>query len=371
MARLLVIEDEALLRSEIANWLTLEDYDVTEASDGVKGIQLAAELVPDLVICDVTMPGLDGYGVLLELRSNFETAHIPFIFVTARAAHEDIRKGMDLGADDYITKPFTHAELIQAVRTRLDKKAFQMQQYEQQLIQWQHAFEDEQEKHHFRSKLIAMFSHDFRTPLAGIMTSNSLLRDYYDRMEPDRRKTHFGRVESYVRQLTQMLDDLLIVAQMESGSLEFIPQMRSIDELLRDIVDEFQVIHSETCHITLHSNYFGDFPVDTRLIRQIVSNLISNAIKYSPKNGEVNISLQGDAKQIGMTVQDYGIGIPDADKARMFTAFQRASNVGEIKGTGLGLAIVKQAVDLHGGTIDLESKVGQGTIITVTLTNGH
>src|SRR5690349_8908794 len=117
MTKILVIEDEKILREEVADWLMLEDYEAMSAEDGIAGVEAAFRHLPDLIICDITMPRLDGHGVLLELRANSTTADIPFIFVTARASYEDVRTGMDLGADDYITKPFTRLELLTAIQT--------------------------------------------------------------------------------------------------------------------------------------------------------------------------------------------------------------------------------------------------------------
>src|SRR5579871_5170745 len=117
MTKILVIEDDAELLNEVIDWLTFEDYEVLSAPDGVVGVEYATRLLPDLIISDITMPQLDGYGVLVEVRSNPATATTPFIFITARASHEDIRQGMTLGADDYVTKPFTRRELLQTVQS--------------------------------------------------------------------------------------------------------------------------------------------------------------------------------------------------------------------------------------------------------------
>jgi DNA-binding response OmpR family regulator len=123
MTKILVIEDENGLREEIIEWLTIEGYEVFGAQDGIDGVSEALSCQPDLIVCDVTMPRLDGYGVLLELRANPNTAAIPFVFLTARATQDDVRRGMDQGADDYITKPFTLREFLQTIQNRLWKKA--------------------------------------------------------------------------------------------------------------------------------------------------------------------------------------------------------------------------------------------------------
>ena len=199
--RILVIEDEAILRGEVIEWLTLEGYDAVGEPDGEKGLAHALRHPPDLVICDITMPKLDGYEVLLELHANPATANIPFIFVTARAAHDDVRRGMDLGADDYLTKPFKRLELLHAVASRLEKKTNQEQRYQQEIEQWQQAFEEERDQRQMKAKLVAMFSHDFRNPLMSILSSTSLLRNYADRLDEQRRMNHLSRIEFSVRQL--------------------------------------------------------------------------------------------------------------------------------------------------------------------------
>jgi len=122
MTKILVIEDETILREEIVEWLTMEGYEAVGAEDGMAGVESALRYLPNLIVCDILMPRLDGYGVLFEVHANPATVNIPFIFLTAKAAHEDIRKGMGLGADDYVIKPFTRLDLLQAIQARLAKK---------------------------------------------------------------------------------------------------------------------------------------------------------------------------------------------------------------------------------------------------------
>jgi two-component system sensor histidine kinase/response regulator len=367
MTKILLIEDEAILRGEVAEWLTFESYDVIEAEDGLVGVESASRELPDLIISDITMPRLDGYGVLLAMRSNLNTARIPFILVTARASHEDIRQGMALGADDYITKPFSRLELLHAVQTRLEKKAAQEQHYEQHLEQLQQALTHEHDERLLKAKLVAMFSHDFRNQLTIILSSNSLLRDYADRLDEKHRVAHRNNIEAATRVLLQMLDDMLVVAEMETGHLAPEEKPLNVGQFLQDIVAEFQTISGEKYQVHFENNFSDTVLADARLLRQIAANLISNAIKYSPQGGEVRVILDTLDGQYILSVQDQGIGISNADQVRLFNAFQRGNNVGTISGSGLGLAIVKQAVDLQGGTIRLESQLGIGTTVIVTL----
>ncbi len=367
MTKILVIEDEQALRQEVVDWLGFEGYDAFGAKDGVTGLDCALRQLPDVILCDVTMAGLDGYEVLLELRAHPATMHIPFIFVTARASHEDIRQGMVLGADDYITKPFTRTELLQSIQTRLEKRAVRESRYVQHIEQLQEALAQEREERLLQAKLVAMFSHDFRNQLTVILSSNALVRDYAHRLDEERRRARLDGIEMAARLLIQMLDDMLFVAQIETGNLTLNPEPLDAEQFLQPIVREFQAISGES-HC-LHLECHADQPVwaDARLLRQIAANLISNAIKYSPPGSEVTIQLDNRAGQAILIVKDQGIGIPEADQPHLFDAFRRGTNVGKITGTGLGLAIVKQAVDLQAGSIQVESRVGAGTTVTVTL----
>ncbi len=366
MTKILVIEDEAILRGEVVEWLTFEGYEAIGAEDGLVGIETALRILPDLIVSDITMPRLDGYGVLLEMHANPTTAHIPFILVTARASHEDIRQGMALGADDYITKPFSRLELLQAVQIRLEKKAAQQRHYEQQVEQLQAALAQEHQQRLLKAKLVAMFTHDFRNPISAIISSNSLVRDYADKLDEKRRLDHLNRIESSARQLMQLLDDMLVIAQIETDNLQFTPEPVNIKQFIQNIADEFQTTHSNTHEIVLDCDVSDTVMADRRLLRQIAANLTSNAIKYSPEHSTVTILVKSQDGQWMLSVRDPGIGIPEQDLPRLFQGFQRGSNVGKVSGTGLGLAIVEQAVKLHGGSIYLESEVNIGTSVTVT-----
>lgn len=365
MTKILVIEDEHMLRDEVVEWLTFEDYEVFNAQDGVAGLECAFRDRPDLVVCDIMMPRLDGYGVLLEMRSNPGTAAIPFIFMTAKVTPEDIRRGMVFGADDYLTKPFTRLDLLDAIKARLEKKALVERSHQNDIEQLETALEQEHEQRLLKAKMVAMFSHDFRNPLAGIMSSISLLRDYADHLDEQRRLVHLNRSEAAVRQLIQMLDDMLFLSQMDANSLNLELELLDIGQFFERIIDEFWIINGETHKLQYESHVASYLMTDPRLLRQIAINLVSNAIKYSPQGGEVRIGLDSDGKQFVLTVQDQGIGISETDQLRLFRTFQRGSNVSDIRGTGLGLAIVKQAVDLLGASVYLESQIEVGTTVTV------
>jgi signal transduction histidine kinase len=232
------------------------------------------------------------------------------------------------------------------------------------------ALQQEKERNLVRTRMVAMVTHDFRTPLTVIASCNSLLRDYAEGLTQERRILQQNRIEASVRKLLYMLDDMMIVAQSENGTLPFDPSTFTVGELIQTMVDEFQFIYAESHRIIFENTYGGNVYADNNLIRHITANLISNAVKYSPKGSTVNVtlSLSPDNETYWMLqVQDCGIGISEVDQAQLFTPFYRGQNVGKIKGTGLGLMIVKQAVEKHGGSIHVESKLNEGSTFTVTI----
>jgi signal transduction histidine kinase len=212
-----------------------------------------------------------------------------------------------------------------------------------------------------------MFSHDFRTPLASILSSVGLIRNYEDRLTPERKRIHFDKIQGSVKQLLQMLDDMLTIAQMDGNYVNYNPQAVDLSAFVKNIVDEFAYIYIDSHNVTFKGDVGHDLVVDPKLYRQIVSNLISNAIKYSPSGSEVMVTLTKTSDEIMLEVQDEGIGIPEAELARLFEPFQRANNVQDIQGTGLGLTIVKQAVSLHHGNMIVESVENQGSIFRVSI----
>ncbi|MBE2267814.1 MAG: hybrid sensor histidine kinase/response regulator [Anaerolinea sp.] len=367
MPKILLIDDESLLRDEVADWLEFEGYEVLTAENGLTGLEKAACEVPDLIVCDIAMPALDGHGVLLEVRSNPQLNHIPFIFLTASANYEAMRRGMNLGADDYLTKPFKRIDLLEAIRSRLRKYEEQQEAAHMQLEAVSRAFAEQEERRLLKSRLVAMFSHDFRNPLASILSSSELLKNYEARMSADHKRQHLDRIGGSVRLLLQMLDDMLAVAEMEHGHLKYRPQPVDIGAFMRDVIDEFRLIYSDQYTFVFEEAHSGLIESDPRLLRQILNNLISNAVKYSPSGSTVTARLQGSDSGLQVHIVDQGIGIPEEDQAHLFDAFYRAENVRDAKGSGLGLTIVREAVTLCGGEIHVLSEVGRGSIFTVEL----
>lgn len=367
MSKILLVEDEAPIREEVLDWLAYEGYQAIGAENGRQGLQIAVRERPDLILSDIAMPVMDGHELLIEVRSTPALSDIPFIFLTASAERDSMRRGMDLGADDYLTKPFTHAEVLNAVRSRLERTSAHSEQVQAKFALMSSALNEERHKRLLKSRLVAMFSHDFRNPLASILTSVGILKNYEDRLTPEQRHRHIERVEGSVRLLIQMIDDMLALAEMENGSIEFTPQPLNCTEFIESILDEFRIIDQERHPIIFSSRLDGKFNGDPKLLRQIITNLTANALKYSPDGAAVSIALAEADDRVTITVQDAGIGIPAESLSKIFEPFHRAANSKNINGTGLGLSIVKDCVERHQGAISVTSEINRGTTFIVEL----
>lgn len=229
------------------------------------------------------------------------------------------------------------------------------------------ALEKEKELSELKSRFVSMTSHEFRTPLSIILSSSELLEHYHHKLTPEKQRTHLSRIQSAVKRMTEMLDDVLIIGKAEVGKLEFVPQLFDLAAYCRNLVAETQAsLSHQQIHFTSEHKTI-ECCMDDKLLGHILGNLLSNAVKYSPANGNIKLMLKSLNGKAIFEIQDEGIGIPPEDIPHLFESFHRASNVGNILGTGLGLAIVKKCVDIHQGEISVHSKLGVGTVFTVNL----
>lgn len=229
------------------------------------------------------------------------------------------------------------------------------------------ALEKERELGELKSRFVTMASHEFRTPLATILSSTDILERYNHKLSEERKIEHFQRIQSSVKHTTGLLNDILLIGKAEAGKLEFQPTPLELIKFCRDLVAEIQSTTKFHIITFCTQEQFINACLDRKLLRQIFSNLLSNAIKYSPQTDTITFNLFCEPGKAIFRIQDEGIGIPVVDQTKLFDSFHRASNVGNISGTGLGLAIVKKSVDLHNGSIAVESEVEVGTIFVVTL----
>ena len=235
------------------------------------------------------------------------------------------------------------------------------------------ALAKEKELNELKTRFITMASHEFRTPLSTILSSADLLEYYVEENSTEKQLEHIQRIQNACLNMTQLLNDVLVIGRAEAGKLEFKPSPINLVQFCRDLVEEMQLgagyQHRITFELVQDRLPMTEFIpcLDEKLLRYILNNLLSNAIKYSPSGGNISLRLDYQDNHVILQVEDDGIGIPPEDKDHLFEPFYRGKNVDNIAGTGLGLAIVKRSVGLHGGQIDFNSKIARGTTFTVTL----
>ncbi|HEY9696812.1 MAG TPA: PAS domain S-box protein [Trichocoleus sp.] len=235
------------------------------------------------------------------------------------------------------------------------------------------ALKKEKELSELKSHFVSNTSHEFRTPLSTILSSADLIEFYLEQGTVDRIPEHIRRIQTTAVSMTNLLNDILILEKAEVNKLPFVPAPIDLEEFCAELVEEMRLNDHNSHLLTLdiqhedNPNSGREAQMDERLLRQIFSNLLGNALKYSPTDTTVRFSLVCHNNNAHFAVQDQGIGIPPKDQARLFEPFHRASNVGAISGSGLGLAIVKRSIDIHGGSIAVMSHPETGTTVQVTL----
>lgn len=231
------------------------------------------------------------------------------------------------------------------------------------------ALQKEKELSTLKTRFFSMASHEFRTPLSTALAAAQILeKSSTSWNNEEKRLRNLRRIQDSVKNMVQLLDDILVINRAEAGKLEFNPELFNIEEYCRQFIEEIQL--SAGSKHSLHFIAQGESPqvyLDQKLLRSILSNLLSNAIKYSPDGGKINIVLNLNINEIILQISDSGIGISPEDQKQLFDPFHRGKNVSNIAGTGLGLVVTKKCIDLHGGNIIVVSQLGIGTTITVTL----
>ncbi len=255
-------------------------------------------------------------------------------------------------------------ELVEA-NTHLQTEITQRQRAQAELGK---ALNTERELGELKSRFVSMVSHEFRTPLGIIMSSSEILRSYQDRLTAEKRGEHLNDIFQSTRRMGDLIEEVLLLSRVEAGRLGCKPEPLDLGDLCRRLSDETLSATQQRCPIVLKEcGSLSGARADEALLRHIFGNLLSNAVKYSPPGKPVELLVERQEMDAVFVVRDRGIGVPDTDMKLLFQPFHRARNVGEAPGSGLGLVIVQRCVDLHGGSIKLESTEGVGTSVTVRL----
>lgn len=238
------------------------------------------------------------------------------------------------------------------------------------------ALEKEKELTELKSRLVSMTSHEFRTPLTTIQTNTELLSIKLADLLPnegDRVRRHLDRIMTEIGKITRLMDDVLLMGKYESGRITYHPEETDLEALIREIIQTKGTLGGDTRTVKMEvTGTPRPIQADPHLLSHALTNLITNALKYSVECPEPEVTLSYEEPQVSIRIRDFGIGIPRSEQANLFQTFFRASNTINIQGTGMGLVIVKVFIEMHGGTIRIESDEGKGTLVLVTLPNaGH
>jgi len=348
---IMVVDDIEANRLLIRDLLELRGHEVLEAPDGVTALELVAEHAPEVVLLDVQMPGIDGLEVCRRLKASPQTASIPVILVTALSDREHRLSGIRSGASDYITKPIDGTDLVLRVHNALTTRRLFTQ------IEAQYRTLEELET--LRDNLVHMIVHDLRSPLTAIYGSLQLLELDGPQLGPDIADTLENALASTQR-IIGLVSDMLDVSRMEAGEMPLEIEEVNVDELVADAIGHVPqgptLVHYEAPRDRI------TVPCDRKVIGRVISNLLDNAIKFSPLDATVQMRAEPSGAGVEITIRDSGSGIPPDSRDLIFEKFGQVRGVRrEGRSSGLGLAFCKLAVEAHGGRIGCESVAGEGS----------
>jgi len=391
--KVLLIDDDKedyLITRDVINDIQGRKYKLDWVSSYKEGIEAIARAEHDAYLIDYRLGAHTGLSIIQEAIKKGCAA--PLILLTGQDDITIDEEAMKAGAADYLVKSTITAHVLERslrysiaqaktlrelselntdLEKRVEKRTSEIvlanKRLEESKEELRRAYEKERELGELKSRFVSMASHEFRTPLSTILSSISLIEDYKTNEQAEKRTKHIERIKGNIKNLTQILDDLLSLSKLEEGVIHAVPLAFNIKELAEEMTEEMQAVAKEGQKIKYTHSGKTDVFLDKNLLRNILMNLLNNAIKYSTEGMEIDFTTEVSGNNITVEVMDKGIGIPDSDKVHMFDRFFRAHNVTNIKGTGLGLNIVKKYLDLMDGSIDFVSELGKGTTFTVKL----
>ena len=363
VASILIVEDDSSTRAFLADSLKAQGYQVIPAKDSNQALDillLQKESI-DLILLDMMLPDIAGLTVLEMLKTNPESRHIPVIVVSALDRMEGIIKAIELGADDYVTKPFNSPFLRARIASSLEKKR---------------ARDEMEAANRAKSDFISIVSHELRTPMTAIKGYSDLLLAGTAGQLNDMQLTFLRTIRNNVERMSTLIADLSDISRIESGRVRLEFEVLSLASVVDDVVhSSMRQIEARKQRVNL--KIADDLPPiwgDRNRIAQVLSNLLTNAYKYTPAGGEITIRVKKDAAsaefsaEAHLEIQDTGVGIHPEDREKVFEKFFRAKDeaVRDETGGGLGLSIAKNLVEMQGGRIWFDSQVGKGTTFHVT-----
>ena len=360
---ILVLEDNSDLLKNIELILEMEGYQVVSACSGPQALTLLEQTRPDLIISDIMMPEMDGYEFYQCVRRHPELLTIPFIFLSAKGEKEDIRFGKQLGVDEYLTKPLEPKDLLIAVEAKLRRlreiKAGSRQEVER-----------------LRDIISRVLSHELRTPLTTIKAAVELLVDNKIHLYDEEEQELLSLASKGGERLEALIVDILTVVNIEAGEarnrFEAGKQEVDLSLCIEDAIAGCEREAASRGGTTIRVDVPNGLPAVTghpEQLADVLSRLLDNALKFSPQTGgQVVIRARSEDGGVKISIEDKGIGIPMSEIPRIFDLFYQVDrHKYEQQRIGVGLAIARELVEIHGGSIEVESEVGKGSTFTVVL----
>ncbi len=358
-ARILVVDDEPTNRELLRDTLEVRGYAVEEAGSGAEALARIAAAPPDVVLLDVSMPGLDGLEVCRRLKANPQTAPLPVIMVTAHADRLVRLAGIGAGANDYLTKPVDLQDLGLRVRNAVSAKRL-ADEVEANLRRLR-------ELERLRDSLTHMIVHDLRSPLTSIMLGLEGMMMSAAQSNQIRETKIAEESFASAQQMNEMISSLLDVSRFEAGQMPLQKTATRLAPFLRAAVESVHRLAAARQIAVAESAGEATACCDGTIVRRVLENLIGNAVKFTPTGGEVRVTMVTDATFVRVSVTDTGVGIAPEFHKKVFDKFGQMNNSRTHQGTGLGLTFCKLAVEAHGGGIGVESTGGSGSTFWFTL----
>jgi signal transduction histidine kinase len=346
----------------VASILQRDGYQLAFARDGKTAINMALKIRYDLILLDIMMPEMDGFEVCTILKQDPRTQDIPIIFLTAKVDMESVVKGFELGGVDYVAKPFNGTELLARVKTHIKLK---------------HALEDLARANNnlveinaTKDKIFSIIGHDLRGPIGSLRTLLEIVTFNVKKIE-DRNLNYFLKLgKDSVESILRLLENLLSWAKSQQGEMVYNPEFYNIQALIEENIYLFKNnVENKNINLYTTSENAGIGYFDKNLFNTIFRNLISNAIKFTPKEGTIVIESSVKNGMIEIAIKDSGVGISQENISRLFDKKYHLTTFGTNNegGTGLGLMLCKEFVERNGGTIKVESEIGKGSVFSFTV----
>jgi len=353
---ILIVDDEADIRRTVAEIVEIAGYEAVCAESGAKAWELLAQRRPDIIICDVSMPGMDGWEFMGAVRGSDRFADIPVIFLSGLTEKATVRKGMNLGAEDYLTKPFQEEELLSSIEARLRDKQSERKRTEQKL--------DE-----LRQSMSKSIPHELLTPLNGILGFSELLHENAAQLRPAEVQEMAGSIHESGQRILRLVNKFIAYSELELAASDPFKMTAMREALCLDVQPEIDKAAKDAAReLGRGADLQTDCcraraKIDCRRLYQAVFELAGNAFIYSASGQKVRIIGRMQDGMYQIEVHDSGRGMTSEQVASLGAYIQFDRAFYEQQGTGLGFAVAKRTFEAHGGSLQITSEKGKGTLV--------